>query len=614
MNIEKNIDILMLIEKHWIGAISEESNEITFISKDEQTNIEYFKNSKGEIYSTQDRYNDSFRVNDKLKQIIFVIGLNSINEIEKLYKNKHKDSVIIVIEPNLSIFNYVLNSKKMTLFKNQQIFLFADKDINALTPFLRGILLDFKMISILKNTEIYITDFYRNMEFDTSKLFIQKIKEVLRNITLSFGNSIKDGLIGLENNLENLGYVVKSRNPSGLRKSYLDKPAIVVAAGPSLNKNFNELKEIQGNAVIIAVDTIVEKLLNAGIIPDFICSVERGYETYEYFYKNKNIPESVTLVGPLLLNSKVFETFKGELLIPFRTEVMEYRWLQAELGIKEPVGMLMGMSCAHVAFGVAHLLGCSPITLIGQDLAYGEVEGLTHALGTLYDDESKKLKYRTDDEFTEGYYGGKVRTSKVWSMFKYWFENNILGLNIDVINATEGGAKIANTRQMPLSEVKKMYCVTPIEPVYEKIKQIDKYSIDLEKVVDSFKIEIDAFESFNQQCVNMIYLLRELEINEKTLKKKKKMLLQSLSVTDALVERLMKHPLLMHNLQAMIVVYKWDVNSITEEYKLENLQLKRNFQLKILEPIVGTISEIIDYINSTIEKLEILNEGKKEVK
>lgn len=604
MIIDKNIDILMLNDKHWIGSPQENNEEIVFLTKNEAENEEYFQSNKGDIYLTTDTYNDSFNINGKLKQIIFVIGLNSLREIDQIYKNKHQDSILIVIEPNLSIFNYVLNSKMLKMFKNQQIFLYANEDIEQLTPFLRNILLDFKMISLLRNTEIYITDFYRKYEFEISKKYIAKIKEIIRNITLSFGNDIEDGLMGLKNNLLNLKYISQSRNPARLRDSFKDKPAIVVAAGPSLNKNFDELKAIYGKAVIIAVDTIAERLVNNGVIPDFICSVERGYTTFEYFYKDKNFPESITLVGPLLLDKNVFETFKGELLIPFRTEVMEYRWLQAELGIKESVGMIMGMSCAHVAFGVAHLLGCSPITLVGQDLAYGEVEGETHALGTLYDDASKKLSYRADDGFTEGYYGGTVRTSRVWSMFKYWFENNILGLNLDVINATEGGVKIAHTRQMPLSEVRETYCSHSIEPVYEKIKQVDKYSIDIKEIIDSFTIEVEAFESFNQQCLTMIYLLRELEITEKTVKKKKKMLLQSLSVTDALVDRLMKHPLLMHNLQSVLVVYKWDINTIKEEYNLENLLLKRKYQLKILEPVVGTIDKIIGYLKDAIKELE----------
>ncbi|MFD2881216.1 6-hydroxymethylpterin diphosphokinase MptE-like protein [Paenibacillus rhizoplanae] len=39
--------------------------------------------------------------------------------------------------------------------------------------------------------------------------------------------------------------------------------------------------------VIIAVDTIAQRLCEEGITPDFICSIERDKETYSYFYENK---------------------------------------------------------------------------------------------------------------------------------------------------------------------------------------------------------------------------------------------------------------------------------------------------------------------------------------
>lgn len=48
----------------------------------------------------------------------------------------------------------------------------------------------------------------------------------------------------------------------------MDTTGIVVAAGPSLNKNINELKKAKGKSLIIAVDTALKPLLRAGIVPD----------------------------------------------------------------------------------------------------------------------------------------------------------------------------------------------------------------------------------------------------------------------------------------------------------------------------------------------------------
>ena len=54
----------------------------------------------------------------------------------------------------------------------------------------------------------------------------------------------------------------------------MDITGIVVAAGPSLNKNIKELKRAKGKAFIIAVDTALKPLLREGIIPDMFFIVD----------------------------------------------------------------------------------------------------------------------------------------------------------------------------------------------------------------------------------------------------------------------------------------------------------------------------------------------------
>ena len=78
-----------------------------------------------------------------------------------------------------------------------------------------------------------------------------------------------------ENILCNAKYVIKGYKT----RQFVDViprniPAIIVAAGPSLNKNILELKRLKGRAFIIAVDTAIKPLLNAGIIPDMYAVVD----------------------------------------------------------------------------------------------------------------------------------------------------------------------------------------------------------------------------------------------------------------------------------------------------------------------------------------------------
>lgn len=61
-----------------------------------------------------------------------------------------------------------------------------------------------------------------------------------------------------------------------------DVPTIVVSAGPSLNKNIEDLRAAQGKANIIATDTAMKPLLNAGIIPNLFVVVD-GLKPGIYF-------------------------------------------------------------------------------------------------------------------------------------------------------------------------------------------------------------------------------------------------------------------------------------------------------------------------------------------
>ncbi|KAA2301602.1 DUF115 domain-containing protein, partial [Clostridioides difficile] len=108
----------------------------------------------------------------------------------------------------------------------------------------------------------------------SSVAIIKTIKEVVSYKTMIYGNSVEDSLIGFKHNMVNLKHLPRSKDVSLLKNSMRSLPAVVVAAGPSLNKNIEQLHNLKDNVIIIAVDTIAQRLCNEGIIPDFICSIE----------------------------------------------------------------------------------------------------------------------------------------------------------------------------------------------------------------------------------------------------------------------------------------------------------------------------------------------------
>jgi hypothetical protein len=74
----------------------------------------------------------------------------------------------------------------------------------------------------------------------------------------------------------------------------------------------------------------------------------------------------------------------------------------------------------------------------------------------------------------------KIKTTDVWYKFMKYYEKDIAGFNGEVINATEGGAKIYGTKIMTFKEAIERYISEDIN-VIDNIKSNLKYPDEAEK-------------------------------------------------------------------------------------------------------------------------------------
>lgn len=591
-----NIDALSQSELHWIGE--KKDNSYPLYRAKENARQEYFEDKEGRILLLEDEYDKENKVQPYKRELLFVLGINSIHELREIYRHKNKGSIMIVVEPNLSFFDHVFTTKNLNLFKNKDAILFADDKMN-LAEFLQPLLHDINILALIKNISFYMTNYYRKYGIDEAMDCVRIIKQATRSIVIAMGNDVLDSLQGLEQNLINIPYIRKSKNPEYMKSKFENLPAILVAAGPSLNKNIQDIKKAEGKAVIIAVDTILTKLLDEGIIPDFVCSIERIDLVYDYFYKDKNIPETVTLVGPPLLDPRIFEEYKGLLMLPFRTEVNEYRWLQRALAIPGDIGMQMGLSCANVAFGLAMHLGCSPIIMTGQDLAYGDTEE-THASGTTYDNKETK-RDTTKDDIVEGYFGGEVKTTHIWTTFKSWFENQIVENNLKVINATEGGAKIYHTEQLSLNETIQKYCTSPIQNVYKLIEKTPSYQINDEIMKENFLDQYKYMSIFREKCLHYYTNLDAMVIENMTFIKKQGSLKVELDKIFELTKEIQMNQLLMHNMQAILLRFLVNHSSIEDILSVKNYKRHRDIRIRFIGSVIVTVTKLEQYLGNVLK-------------
>lgn len=288
---------------------------------------------------------------------------------------------------------------------------------------------------------------------------------------------------------------------------FANKPAIIVSAGPSLNKNINLLHEAKGKAIIMAVGTAVKALQKQGIQPDFIVTIDPHPLNYEHF-KEVDTTKAV-LITEVQANHMILANYKGPMFISGGTPVLQ--WFG---DLFEDKGMMeSGGSVANSALSMAYKMGANPIVLVGQDLAYA-IDGHSHAAGTNYED----IKI-TNKEEGLGYFavkandGGKLMTDRAFYQFlcyfELWMRNNP---DREYINATEGGAFIEGTKVMTLREVLDQYCKNPVDT--EKIirQAQDSFKVpSLKLLLESLKNQIVIIDNAIIEAKKAIKQLHQLE-------------------------------------------------------------------------------------------------------
>jgi hypothetical protein len=309
------------------------------------------------------------------------------------------------------------------------------------------------------------------------------------------GNSVDDTLIGLKNSFFNVEVMSASPGIRQLEQKYKGVPAIVVAAGPSLDKNIDLLREAQGKALIIASDITLKVLLTKGIIPDLVASIERVSAVYERFYHGVDIPDKTWLVALNVMDPRVFKAFPNRHVIAFRTTEPLSSWLDDVTGKKG--GLMTGLSVAHLAFSTARLLGCEPIILVGQDLALSK-DNRYYVSGSSSGDGEDI----SGDVWVKDYNGEPIRSTRILKLFLDWYEMALRDEKVHCIDATEGGALIEGTEVLTLRETLDRYCLS--RNGFPEIKGIiqSPAPVPLEKILESVL-------EFRQRFIDIIDMLEE---------------------------------------------------------------------------------------------------------
>lgn len=240
---------------------------------------------------------------------------------------------------------------------------------------------------------------------------------------------------------------LKVRNSKELYSVFSGKEVIIVAAGPSLDKNIAVLKQRKEGMLILAAGTVLKKLLEADIRPDYIIMTDANETVYRQIrgFEDCKIP----LIFLSTVFSQVPQKYQGEKYIVFQKG-----FAPAEKAAVETQEILVesGGSVITTAFDLCLRLRVGKIIFAGLDLAY--TNGRDHASET--DDQAEVVQ--ETGIFVDAVNGGQISTGKNLKIYLDWLENRIARRSeeekkIPIIDATEGGARKKGMKVMKLRDV-----------------------------------------------------------------------------------------------------------------------------------------------------------------
>ncbi|WP_051560452.1 motility associated factor glycosyltransferase family protein [Clostridium beijerinckii] len=481
------------------------SNDYTVVtSKDGKLILRVNKEEKtvylGSFYSVSRDINQLISQLGGVKpyDIIIIFGIATGEYLPQLKEGLSKNNKVLIFEPDEKIFSDFLkskNAKLITLDDKIKLFKF-NSDNNSLREILNFEINDYELERIKFGFYANYNVIYRE-ELGT---FVEGLKQTISGGYVDRVTNLVHSKTWFNCFLKNVKFMAESTPTNYLENIFKKRPAIIVSAGPSLEKNVHKLKKIQDRFVIITGGRTLRTLLNEGIRPDFLCVVDPVENTYTLVkdFLKSNIP----LVFYEGSNPNVVNEHKGKKIY------FTGNYFTNEILGKEVKTLAYGGSVAHTCMGLGVHLGCDPIIFMGQDFAFTNEK--LHANNATHKEEKNDIEDIEDSIFVDDVFGNKVRTNPTYNEFRIKMESLIqVFSNITYINATEGGANIKGTKVMSLDEV-----ASSIEK-NEFSKNIDEYlvkneDVDLEKIINKFNETLECMMNIKKDCKKAIDLSEKL--------------------------------------------------------------------------------------------------------
>ena len=454
--------------------------------------------------------------------VIYGIGLGYLaDEFVQSLKGK-----VIVYEPDLQVLAFVLSAVDFSEnFKTDRLFFVTN--ISELKKVL------YELYRYKANATFSYLDYYKTHGQDFNEI-AEFLKREIILIDHNYNFQVNNTRSFFFSTLKRLAEKYKLKRLSDYKDTLKDVPAIIVSAGPSLSKNIDVLKQYTNKAVVFSVGTALPTLYNNGITPDFANVIERINTSHHY---RLPFSKDISFVCEQFSEPSYLDIEFKERFLTNSLENDDARWF-LEKAEAPFVDFETKGTVAYHALYCAYYLGCNPIILLGQDLAYSD--GSCYSKGSKFEDlacvfDSESQKYRIEakdfEKFKNAYCASVdwsedkknkivkshlkhlnanlvtvkgqnnnlLATDSVYSLFIDYLQGFASKHKEDItlVNASIGGALIKGFETMPLDETMKKY----VSQNFDKTSALEKFyciknsaCFDIGKVKRNIAKDIDVIK------------------------------------------------------------------------------------------------------------------------
>ena len=396
---------------------------------------------------------------------IAIIGFGLGDHVAAFVRRLRGTGVVVVLETDAALLRAVFSRLDLSAWlADERLILRVDPDDSVgLAASLAG-----AHSLMMIGTRIVEHPASRTRIGDATGRFSRTLVDLAATARTSTTTLLAQSGTTIENQLSNLDHYALGSGIEDLAGVARGRLGVVVSAGPSLRRNLRVLARpgVRDRCAIVATQTTLRPLLDAGIAPHFVTALDY-HVISSRFYEGLDPAslEDTELVIDSRVNRAVTEAWPGRIRCIPSVQLDEFLGPLARGGDR----LQASTTVAHLAYTFARHLGCDPVAFIGQDLGF--TDGLYYAPGTAIHEVwlpelnsfntvetlewERIVRHRNHLSERHDVNGRRIFTDAQMLNYLQSFEVRFaedVRSGLRIVDATEGGVRKRNTEVRSLAE------------------------------------------------------------------------------------------------------------------------------------------------------------------